>query len=137
MSIFETLLDHSPNVKDPEILTEFVRQGLSRTITKQYVDDDGKLPVFTLDPAYEKLLSQIDEGGITPDVINRIAKSVEQVLSSGKLKGAQPIILCSANIRKYLKKIVERISSSFVVLSSSEIISTTNLDIRGMVKYEN
>ena len=137
MSIFETLLDHSPNVKDPEILTEFVRQGLSRTITKQYVDDEGKLPVFTLDPAYEKLLSQIDEGGITPDVINRIAKSVEQVLSSGKLKGAQPIILCSANIRKYLKKIVERISSSFVVLSSSEIISTTNLDIRGMVKYEN
>ncbi len=137
MSIFETLLDHSPHVKDPEILTEFVRQGLSRTITKQYVDDEGKLPVFTLDPAYEKLLSQVDEGGITPDVINRIAKSVEQVLSSGKLKGAQPIILCSANIRKYLKKIVERISTSFVVLSSSEIISTTNLDIRGMVKYEN
>jgi flagellar biosynthesis protein FlhA len=137
MSIFETLLDHSPNVKDPEILTEFVRQGLSRTITKQYVDDEGKLSVFTLDPAYEKLLSQIDEGGVTPDVINRIAKSVEQVLSSGKLKGGQPIILCSAHIRKYLKKIVERISSSFVVLSSSEIISTTNLDIRGMVKYEN
>ncbi len=137
MSIFETLLDHSPNVKDPDILTEFVRQGLSRTITKQYVDDEGKLPVFTLDPAYEKLLSQIDEGGVTPDVINRIAKSVEQVLSSGKLKGGQPIILCSAHIRKYLKKIVERISSSFVVLSSSEIISTTNLDIRGMVKYEN
>ncbi len=137
MSIFETLLDHAPNVKDPDILTEFVRQGLSRTITKQYVDDEGKLPVFTLDPAYEKLLSQIDEGGVTPDVINRIAKSVEQVLSSGKLKGGQPIILCSAHIRKYLKKIVERISSSFVVLSSSEIISTTNLDIRGMVKYEN
>ena len=137
MSIFETLLDHSPNVKDPEILTEFVRQGLSRTITKQYVDDEGKLPVFTLDPAYEKLLSQVDQGGVTPDVINRIAKSVEQVLSSGKLKGGQPIILCSAHIRKYLKKIVERISSSFVVLSSSEIISTTNLDIRGMVKYEN
>lgn len=137
MSIFETLLDHSPNVKDPEILTEYVRQGLSRTITKQYVDNDGKLPVFTLDPAYEKLLSKVDEGGVTPDVINSLAKSVEKVLSSGKLKGAQPIILCSANIRKYLKKIVERISSSFVVLSSSEIISTTNLDIRGMVKYEN
>jgi len=137
MSILETLLDHSPNVKDPEILTEFVRQGLSRTITRQYVDAEGKLPVFTLDPTYEKLLSQVDGGGVTPDVINNIAKSVEQVLSSGKLKGAQPIILCSANIRKYLKKIVERISSSFVVLSSSEIISTTNLDIRGMVKYEN
>jgi flagellar biosynthesis protein FlhA len=90
-----------------------------------------------LDPAYEKILSQVDDGGVTPDIINGIAKSVEKVLTSGKLKGAHPIILCSANIRKYLKKIVERISSSFVVLSSSEILSTTNLDIRGMVKYEN
>ncbi|UCH81534.1 MAG: flagellar biosynthesis protein FlhA [Nitrospiraceae bacterium] len=137
MSIFETLLDYAPNVKDPEILTEYVRQGLSRTITKLYVDEDGRLPVFTLDPAYEKILSQVDDGGVTPDIINGIAKSVEKVLTSGKLKGAHPIILCSANIRKYLKKIVERISSSFVVLSSSEILSTTNLDIRGMVKYEN
>jgi flagellar biosynthesis protein FlhA len=136
MTIFDTLLDYSPNVKDHESLTEFVRQALSRTITKQYVNEDGKLPVFTLDPTYEKLLTQ-SEGGVTPDVINKLVKSIESVLSSGKLKGAQPVILCSANIRKYLRRIVERISSSFVVLSSSEIVSTTSLDVRGMVKYEN
>jgi flagellar biosynthesis protein FlhA len=137
MTIFETLLDYSPNVKDPETLTEYVRQALSRTITKQYINDEGRLTVFTLDPAYEKLLSQSEGGGVTPDVINRLVKSIESVLSSGKLKGAQPIILCSANIRKYIRKIVERISSSFIVLSSSEIVSKTDLDIRGMVKYEN
>jgi flagellar biosynthesis protein FlhA len=136
MTIFDTLLDYSPNVKDHESLTEFVRQALARTITKQYVNEDGKLPVFTLDPTYEKLLTQ-SEGGVTPDVINKLVKSIESVLSSGKLKGAQPVILCSANIRKYLRRIVERISSSFVVLSSSEIVSTTSLDVRGMVKYEN
>jgi len=137
MTIFETLLDYSPNVKDPETLTEYVRQALSRTITKQYLNDQGKLTVFTLDPRYEKLLSQTEGGGVTPDVINRLVKSIEVILSSGKLKGAQPIILCSANIRKYIRKIVERISSSFVVLSSAEIVSKTDLDIRGMVKYEN
>ncbi len=137
ITIFETLLDYSPGIKDPETLTEHVRQALSRTITRQYVNDEGKLTVFTLDPAYEKLLSQSEGGGATPDIINRLIKSIESVLSSGKLKGAQPIILCSANIRKYIRKIVERISSSFVVLSSAEIVSKTDLDIRGMVKYEN
>lgn len=136
ITILESLLDYSSITKDPETLTEHVRQALSRTITKQYLNEQGKLTVFTLDPAYEKLLSQ-SEGGVTPDVINRLVRSIESVLSSGKLKGAQPIILCSASIRKYIRKIVERISSSFVVLSSSEILSKTDLDIRGIVKYEN
>jgi len=135
VTILDTLLDYSTTVKDPEILTEYVRQALARTITKQYINEEGRLPVFTLDPAYEKFLSQT-EGGIAPELINKLIKSIEKVISSSKLKGAQPIILCSANVRRYLRKIVERISSSLVVLSSAEILSTINLDIRGMVKYE-
>jgi flagellar biosynthesis protein FlhA len=137
MTVFESLLDHSPLVKDPELLTEYVRQALSRTITKQYVDEKGKLPVFTLDPTYEKLLMPSDNNTLSPDTINRLVKSIEKVLTSGTLKGMQPVILCSANVRKYLRRIVERISSSIVVLSSGEIMNNINLDIRGMVKYEN
>ena len=137
ITIFDTLLDYSPNIKDPEALTEYVRQALARTITKQYINDDNRLPVFTLDPAFEKLMSQTEGGTINPDVINKLVRGIEKVISSGKFKGIQPIILCSPNVRKYLRKIVERISSSIVVLSSAEIVSTTNLDIRGMLKYEN
>ncbi|RJQ55756.1 MAG: flagellar biosynthesis protein FlhA [Nitrospiraceae bacterium] len=137
ITIFDTLLDYSPNIKDPEALTEYVRQSLSRTITKQYVSEDGRLPVFTLDPTFEKLMSQTDGGAISPDVINRLVKSIEKILSSGKLRGIQPVVLCSPNARKYLRRIVERISSSIVVLSSAEIVSTANLDIRGMLRYEN
>ncbi|MBL7048054.1 MAG: flagellar biosynthesis protein FlhA [Nitrospira sp.] len=137
VTILDTLLDYSPAIKDPESLTEYVRQSLSRTITKQYLNDDGKLPVFTMDPTYERLLSQSDGGGVTPDILNKLVRSMESIMSSGKLKGAQPVILCSASIRKYLKKVAERISSSLVILSSSEIVPSTNLDVRGIVKYEN
>jgi flagellar biosynthesis protein FlhA len=137
VTIFDSLLDCSPNVKEPEKLTEYVRQALSRTITKQYTDDNGKLSVFTMDPTYERMLSQAEEGSVTPDIINRLIKSIEKILSSGRLKGLQPVILCSPNIRKYLRKVVERIAPSIVVLSSAEIISNANLDIRGMVRYEN
>ncbi len=137
MAIFDALLDCSPKTKDPELLTEYVRQSLSRTITKQFVDDKGRLPVFTIDPEFERMLSQAEGGSINPDVINRLIKSIEKVLASGKLKGSQPVILCSSNIRRYLRKITERISSTIAVISSSEIISTTNLDIKGMLKYEN
>ncbi|NOZ69252.1 MAG: hypothetical protein GXP46_08435, partial [Deferribacteres bacterium] len=63
--------------------------------------------------------------------------SIESILASGRLRGSQLIILCSANVRRYLRKIVEGIAASIVVISSAEIIPSTNLDIRGMVKYEN
>jgi flagellar biosynthesis protein FlhA len=137
ITVFDALLDYSPNIKDPEVLTEYVRQSLSRTITKQYVNEEGRLPVFTLDPTFEKLMSQTDGGTISPDVINKLVKSIERVLSSGKFKGIQPVVLCSPNVRRYLRRVVERISSSIVVLSSAEIVSTTNLDIRGLLRYEN
>ncbi len=137
MAIFDALLDHSPNVKDPEQLTEYVRQALSRTVTKQYTDENGRIPVFTMDPTFERMLSQAESGNINPDAINKIVKSIEGVLASGNLQGAQPIILCSPGIRRLLRKIVERISSTIVVISTAEIIPTANLDIRGMVKYEN
>jgi len=136
ITIFDTLLDYSPNLKDPEVLTEYVRQALARTITKLYINDDGRLPVFTLDPMFEKFMTQTEGGAISPDVINKLVRSIEKVLSSGKFKGIQPVILCSSGVRKYLRRVVERISSSIVVLASSEIVSTTNLDIRGMLKYE-
>ncbi len=137
ITILETLLDYSPNVKDPEALTEYVRRALSRMITKQYVNDEGKLPVFTLDPAYENMISQAQAGSINPDIVSGLARSIESILASGRLKGTQLIILCSANVRRYLRKIVEGIAASIVVISSAEIIPATNLDIRGMVKYEN
>ncbi len=137
ITILDTLLDYSPNVKDPEALTEYVRRALSRIITKQYVNEQGKLPVFTLDPAYENMISQAQAGSINPEIVGRLARSIESILASGRLRGSQLIILCSANVRRYLRKIVEGIAASIVVISSAEIIPSTNLDIRGMVKYEN
>jgi flagellar biosynthesis protein FlhA len=137
ITVIDTLLDYSGKTKDPEVLTEFVRQTLSRTITRQYIDDKGKLPVFTLDPAYENMITQAQSGSINPDIVNGLARSIESILTSGMLRGTQLVILCSSNVRRYLRRIVEGISSSIVVLSSAEIIPSTNLDIRGMVKYEN
>ena len=48
-TILETLGDFSSRTKDLEVLTEFARNALSRTICKQYVDDADRGCV-TLDP---------------------------------------------------------------------------------------
>ena len=60
-SIIETLGDFSSRTKDLDVLTEYVRNTLGRTICKQYVDDRDRLWALTLDPAMEELInSHID-----------------------------------------------------------------------------
>ena len=56
-TILETLGDFSSRTKDLEVLTEYVRNALARTICKQYVDDQDRLWCLTLDPALEELIN--------------------------------------------------------------------------------
>ncbi len=136
--ILETLLDYSPNVKDTEMLIEYVRQALSRYITRQYMTKEGNIPVITLDPQFEIQLSQtVEEGkGVNPDIVSKLIKGVEGVLKNNKLTGAQPILMCSTNIRRFLRKLTEKFLPSIVVLSNAEIYPSANLYTMGMVKYE-
>ena len=42
--------------KDVQLLTEYVRAGLARQITKQFQGDDGIVRVITVDPRVEEEL---------------------------------------------------------------------------------
>ncbi|MBF0565286.1 MAG: flagellar biosynthesis protein FlhA [Nitrospirae bacterium] len=137
--ILETLLDYSPNMKDPEMLTEHVRQALARYITKQYSMQDGSMPVFTLDPRFESSLTRSVQTGeaISPDVVNRLVKGIEGFMEKDTMQGVQPVVLCSNQIRRFLRKIMEKFLPSVVVLSNAEIAPAARLYSLGVVRYEN
>jgi flagellar biosynthesis protein FlhA len=136
--ILETLLDYAPSSKDPEILTEFVRQGLSRVIAKQYAAPDGAIHAMTLDPVFETVLSQAIDSGSTlhPDTVSKLIKAVEAAVKGDSSKMNRIIILCSAQVRRFLRKIMERFFPSIVILSSAEIAPAVKLYTSGMVRYE-
>ncbi len=138
VTILDTLLDYAPSIKDTEMLTEYVRQALSRYITRQYVTQDGSIPVLTLDPKFERTLSQTVEAGgaISPDIVSKLIRGVENVLGKDKLKGIQPIILCSTQVRRFLRRLTEKFLPSVVVLSNAEISPSARLYTIGMVRYE-
>lgn len=135
--ILDTLLDYSSNIKDIEILTEYVRQSLARYITRQF-SRDGSIYVVTLAPEFDNVLSQaIAAGGtINPDMVNKLINGIEKVITTDSFKGMQPIILCSVNVRRYLRKIMDKFLPSVVVLSNAEITSGVKLYTIGMVRYE-
>lgn len=139
VTILETLLDYAPATKDAEVLTEYVRQGLSRFITRQYKAADGVLYVMTLDPGIESsLLQAVEAGGaIGPDVMSRLLRAIENAITEGKFKGSQPIIICSSQVRRFLRKITERLLPSLVILSTAEITPSVKIRSAGVLKYEN
>ncbi len=58
VTIFETLADHGNYSKDTDILTEYVRQSLSRQITQQFSQNGDTLRVITVGPALEKKIAE-------------------------------------------------------------------------------
>ncbi|MBS4539863.1 flagellar biosynthesis protein FlhA [Clostridium sp. D2Q-11] len=140
VTILETLADYGAVTKDTDMLTEYVRQRLSRYITKKYVESN-MLKVVTLDSELEQLImdsiNQTNTGSylsleptLVQQILNSLSKNVQKLTSIGE----QPIILTAPIVRLYFKRLTEQITSDFIVLSYNEIDPTIEIKSLGMVK---
>ncbi len=127
-TILETLADYAPTTKDPDLLTEYVRAGLRRAISKQYQDPDGKLPVIALDHEMEELLSsaiQRTEHGsflaLEPQTAEKVLGALARAAEAVSLQNQTPIALTTPVVRLPLRKLAERVLPGLVVLSHNEV----------------
>ncbi len=140
VTIAETLADYAPITRDPDMLTEYVRQALARSITQRFFPEK-KGKVITLDPELEQEImdsvKQTEHGSylsIPPDKTQRLfsnlRKEVEKVLSLG----IQPIVLTAPVVRIYFKKLTEQLMPDLVVLSYNELDSMVEVQSVGVVR---
>jgi flagellar biosynthesis protein FlhA len=144
LTILETLADFSPMTKDIDTLSEYARQSLARTITKQYLTPEGKIPVVTLDQNAEKVVAeavQQTEHGyylmLDPNLSQTLMENLGENLQKFSTVNQQPIVLCSAQIRLPLKRFIDRFIPNLVVLSYNEILSTVKIQSLGTVRIGN
>ncbi len=128
LTIVETLADYAPVTKDPELLTEYVRQRLARSLTKPYVEKDQTLKVLSVSPAMEEILAdgvnQTEYGAymaLEPDQAERIISNIKAALERSAVRIEQPVLLCSSTIRRHLRKLCERYQMHVAVISHNEI----------------
>lgn len=140
VTILETLADYAGLTRDTDVLTEYVRQALSRSISQKYIDKDRTNGVITIDPTLEQELTnsvqKSDFGSyiaIDPNkmemLIGNLTKQVKVAISNGE----QPIILTAPGLRPYFKKMIEGVLPSVIVLSYNEIDSDANIKSIGML----
>lgn len=142
-TILETLSDYANVTKDTDILTEYVRQALARNITKQLQNPDGSVSVILIDPRVERLIIEAVQTtpqgsylALDPATTDKIVEGIRKSFEEGMQKGYQPVLLCSPAIRRFVKKLTERVSGSIMVVSHGEIAPGTKVYSIGTVKLE-
>ena len=140
-TVLETLADMGGLTKDPDLLTEYVRQNLARTITRQYQTPDGTLPLISLNQEWEDQMANAIQTtpqgssylALDPEMAQTVIQSIEAQLERFSVLNYQPLLLCSPLIRPHLKKLTERFIPNLVVLSHNEISHDVRIESLGMV----
>jgi flagellar biosynthesis protein FlhA len=143
LAILETLADWAPVIKDLDVLTEHVRHALARTLTKMHLTPEGKIAAITLGHSLESAISdalqQTEHGSflsldpaIAQRMMNQMAASIEKISSLNY----QPVVMCSAQIRYHVKRLVDRFMPRVVVLSYDEILSNVEIQSLDMLELD-
>lgn len=140
-SILETLADHAPSTRAPDLLTEYVRQSMARTISARFTGDEGKLSVITIDPSLEKhIASSLQEtmhGSfpvLEPEVSQRIVQGISNMVEKLRNRGLSPVVLTSPRIRLPFRRLVERFLPDLPVVSLNEVVPQVAVEAVGVLK---
>ena len=144
VTILETLADYGNVTKDTEMLTEYVRQALSRTITSQFLDAEGKLTVITVSPNLDEMIGQSiqkSSNGSVPvlqsNVITEIFNSINAQHNQLVSLGVPHVILTSPKIRPAMKNLISFNFPDIAVLSLNEIPNDIDIETGGMIEIAN
>lgn len=142
-SIVEVIVDQAEQVKDPDLLTEYVRARLTRTITESATSNGNKLAAISLDPRLETVLvKQVRESGlqlagnVSPGVLDAIYAGIEHIISSVKDRGLSPVVLCSPQIRLAFRRMIEPHYPNLLVLSYHEVVEDADVQSVGVLTLE-
>ena len=140
VTILETLADHAAVTRDPDILTEYARQGLKRAISSKYFTVDEVTNVVTVDPAIEQEImnsvKNTEQGSylsLDPERSKKIVEALGNELKKLEDMGKNPIVITSPIVRMYFRNLAKDYYKDIIVISYNEVESNVELQSVGMV----
>ena len=125
--VFEAITDVGGREKDVVLLTEYVRVALKREIAERHADEGRTLHVLLVHPELEDKLRQsvrvaggASQLAISPELAARLGAEVRAHLGR-QAAGTRPVLLCSLDVRRHLRKLMEIDFFELPVLSYQEL----------------
>ena len=142
--ILESLLDYYKITKNIDVLTEYVRHNLSETIKKLYQDENNVVHVIALDGEIEDMMTrQLQSSnqlavssslGLAPQVIQDINHSISEAIDEVTILGYMPVVICSAQVRPYLFRMIHSQFPMVSVISYTELPADTDIEVHTSIK---
>ena len=141
-TILETLADYAVATKDTDVLTEYVRQALSRQITQQFSPAGEALKVITVGASIEKrfanAIQRTEQGSflsLDPESTQQIYEALVEQVQRVQQQGIQPVLLTTPGIRVYMRQFLERFSADIAVLSYNELEPQLEVQSIGVIQW--
>ncbi|MCB9672350.1 MAG: flagellar biosynthesis protein FlhA [Alphaproteobacteria bacterium] len=140
-TILEAVSEYVDRTQDPDLLTEFVRQRLSRHITHAHTDPEGIIHYVALSPDAEQAIlrgvkategrapSLVLDPSQARKLITELREKVEGYPGPG-----QAVVLCPPLARGALRRLIERVLPKMPILSSAELLPAVKLESVGTVE---
>jgi flagellar biosynthesis protein FlhA len=141
VTILEMIADYWALTKDTDVLSEYARRSLKRSITQTYSDQTGTVTAFSLDPVAEKVLSesvsQTPAGfhlAVPPEVAEELLAAVGAAVDRMVAQGSTAIALVAPNLRLLFRRFAEPRYPSLVVLSYNDLLPNSKVEIVHVVR---
>jgi flagellar biosynthesis protein FlhA len=142
--ILETIADHADRSShNPELLCEYTRMALSRSIVEMYLSPTRSLSVITIDPELEQAIVEgVNRGGepgfgaVDPRISEMLVASMDEEANRVAGAGIEPVVLVNPQIRLFVRRVIERTMPSVAVLSFNEITPDIKVERVGTVRLE-
>jgi flagellar biosynthesis protein FlhA len=139
-AVVEAVGDKARLTRDVAMLAEYARQALGRTIVAPYLDAEGTLRAIAIDPGLEQeiaeaLVQTADGEFLAMDpvrahgLVDACAEQVEHALA----RGGRPVMLCSARVRRHLRRLCEQRLPQLAVCSYNEIAAGVSVETVGIL----
>jgi flagellar biosynthesis protein FlhA len=140
-TIMEAIGDKARITRDTGLLTEYARQALGRAITAPHLDERLCLQAITLDPAIEQevatSITQTTDGeylAIDPPRAQAIVGALRAQVEHASARGTRnPVLLCSARVRRHLRRLIAQAQPHLPVCSYNEIAPGINVETIGVI----
>ena len=140
-AIVEAVGDKARITRDPALLAEYARQALGRTITAPHLDGEQILRAISLDPAIEQevagAIAQTSDGeylALEPSRAQALVVALRTQVEHAVARGGRPVLLCSARVRRHLRRLVEQAIPQLAVCSYNELAPGISVETIGVVE---
>jgi flagellar biosynthesis protein FlhA len=139
-TIVEAVGDKARLTRDPALLAEYARQALGRTITAPHLDAEQRMRAIALDPSIEQELAgaiaQTSDGeylAMEPGRAQALVAALRNQVEHAVARGTRPVLLCSARVRRHLRRLVEQAVPQLAVCSYNEIAPGISVETIGVI----